>query len=99
MVTAMMAENAIAQEIDKGDFKNYYEKEKAMMAENATAQKIDKGDFKDYYEKYLAPSSIFAMEYIPIGNIRTDPVVTQVCLSDHVHTFYGENGEYLNVLA
>ena len=72
----------------------------AIMAEkNAAAQEIDKGDFKDYYEKYLAPSSIFAMEYIPIGNIRTDPVVTQVCLSDHVHTFYGENGEYLNVLA
>lgn len=27
--------------------------------------------------------------YLPIANVRTDPIINQECLSDHVHTFYG----------
>lgn len=29
------------------------------------------------------------MDFLPIGHARTDPIMTQTCLSDHVHTFYG----------
>lgn len=29
------------------------------------------------------------MDYLPAGVARTDPIITQTCLSDHVHTFYG----------
>ena len=29
------------------------------------------------------------MDYLPIGFARVDPVLSQDCLSDHVHTFYG----------
>lgn len=25
----------------------------------------------------------------PIANVRTDPIISQTCLSDHVHTFLG----------
>ena len=32
---------------------------------------------------------IFRADYHPIGHVRTDPIVTQSCLSEHVHTFYG----------
>ena len=31
------------------------------------------------------------MDYLPSGHVRTDPIITQTCLSDHVHTFYGPN--------
>ena len=24
-----------------------------------------------------------------MGHVRTDPIISQTCLSDHVHTFYG----------
>ena len=34
-------------------------------------------------------ASIMAMEYVPVGHLRTDPIISQECLSDHVHTFYG----------
>ena len=27
--------------------------------------------------------------YLPIAHVRTDPIISQTCLSDHVHTFYG----------
>ena len=27
--------------------------------------------------------------YLPIAHIRTDPIINDSCLSDHVHTFYG----------
>lgn len=27
--------------------------------------------------------------YLPIAHVRTDPILSQTCLSDHVHTFYG----------
>merc|ERR1719159_1196666 len=29
------------------------------------------------------------MDFLPVGHVRTDPIITQECLSDHVHTFYG----------
>lgn len=29
------------------------------------------------------------MDFLPIGHVRTDPIISQTCLSDHVHTFYG----------
>merc|ERR1719399_399589 len=29
------------------------------------------------------------MDYLPIGHARVDPILTQNCPSDHVHTFYG----------
>jgi len=27
--------------------------------------------------------------YLPIAHVRTDPIISDSCLSDHVHTFYG----------
>jgi len=61
----------------------------AMMAVATAQEKNDKGgNMKNYYYE-KEKTSIFAMEYVPIGHLRTDPVVTQTCLSDHVHTFYG----------
>jgi len=29
------------------------------------------------------------MDFLPVGHVRTDPIISQTCLSDHVHTFYG----------
>lgn len=29
------------------------------------------------------------MDFLPLGNVRTDPIINPDCLSDHVHTFYG----------
>ena len=26
---------------------------------------------------------------LPVGDVRTDPIISQTCLTDHVHTFYG----------
>jgi len=31
------------------------------------------------------------MDFLPSGHVRTDPIISQTCLSDHVHTFYGAN--------
>jgi hypothetical protein len=31
------------------------------------------------------------IDYLPLGNVRTDPIINPDCLSDHVHTFYGAN--------
>jgi len=65
----------------------------AMMAVATAQEKNDKGgNMKNYYYE-KEKTSIFAMEYVPIGHLRTDPVVTQTCLSDHVHTFYGESAD------
>jgi len=36
-----------------------------------------------------ADATSIKMDYLPIGHMRTDPIITQDCLSDHVHTFYG----------
>ena len=30
-------------------------------------------------------------DYLPLGHVRTDPILSQTCLTDHVHTFYGPN--------
>jgi len=41
-------------------------------------------------ESLAAPDwGIFRADYLSIGHVRTDPIITQNCLSDHVHTFYG----------
>jgi len=32
---------------------------------------------------------IFRADYLAVGHVRTDPIISQTCLSDHVHTFYG----------
>ena len=44
----------------------------------------------------LAPATITAvlgtsvkMDFLPLANVRTDPLLNPTCLSDHVHTFYG----------
>jgi len=29
------------------------------------------------------------MDFLPLANVRTDPIMETQCLSDHVHTFYG----------
>ena len=29
------------------------------------------------------------MDFLPLTDVRVDPIVNQQCLSDHVHTFYG----------
>jgi len=29
------------------------------------------------------------MDFLPVGDVRTDPIVSQTCLADHIHTFYG----------
>lgn len=34
-------------------------------------------------------STVFSIYSLPIGHVRTDPIISQTCLSDHVHTFYG----------
>lgn len=31
------------------------------------------------------------MDFLPLGHVRTDPILARSCLSDHVHTFYGAN--------
>lgn len=31
------------------------------------------------------------IDYLPLGDVRTDPIINPDCLSDHVHTFYGAN--------
>lgn len=32
---------------------------------------------------------VFRTDYLPVGTVRTDPIISQDCLSDHVHTFVG----------
>lgn len=49
----------------------------------------EKKDYENKYGKGEGVASIFSMEYLPIGHLRTDPVISQSCLSNHVHTFYG----------
>eukprot|EP00931_Biecheleriopsis_adriatica_P105709 TRINITY_DN8024_c0_g1_i1.p1 TRINITY_DN8024_c0_g1~~TRINITY_DN8024_c0_g1_i1.p1 ORF type:complete len:482 (+),score=75.40 TRINITY_DN8024_c0_g1_i1:71-1447(+) len=31
------------------------------------------------------------MDFLPLGHVRTDPIISNTCLADHVHTFYGAN--------
>ncbi len=34
-------------------------------------------------------ADFFRNEFLPVGHVRTDPIITQECLSEHIHTFYG----------
>jgi len=37
----------------------------------------------------IADATSVKMDYLPIGHARVDPILSDSCLSDHVHTFYG----------
>lgn len=37
----------------------------------------------------IASADFFRNDFLPVGHVRTDPIITQSCLSDHVHSFYG----------
>lgn len=37
----------------------------------------------------LVSATSIKMDFLPSAHVRTDPIITQTCLSDHVHTFYG----------
>ena len=37
----------------------------------------------------VAGDRAFRVDYLPVGSVRTDAIINQSCLSDHVHTFYG----------
>jgi len=38
-------------------------------------------------------ASSFKMDYLPAAHVRVDPILSENCTSDHVHTFYGpQNG-------
>ena len=37
----------------------------------------------------VAEEAELEFNYLPIGHVRTDPIINDSCLSDHVHTFYG----------
>ena len=37
----------------------------------------------------LAHADFFRNDFLPVGHVRTDAIINQDCLSDHVHTFYG----------
>merc|ERR1719343_120239 len=37
----------------------------------------------------LASEAELEFNYLPIAHVRTDPIINDSCLSDHVHTFYG----------
>lgn len=38
---------------------------------------------------YSVQCTSVKMDFLPLGDVRTDPIVNPTCLSDHVHTFYG----------
>lgn len=37
----------------------------------------------------ISDATSVKMDYLPIGHARVDPILSDSCLSDHVHTFYG----------
>lgn len=37
----------------------------------------------------VAHADFFRNDFLPVGHVRTDAILNQDCLSDHVHTFYG----------
>ena len=37
----------------------------------------------------VAGDRAFRVDYLPVGSVRTDAIINQECVSDHVHTFYG----------
>jgi len=64
----------------------------SIAVKTVAEEKKNENDYEkdeaDYGQKPNA-ASLFGMEYVPIGHLRTDPILSQDCLSDHVHTFYG----------
>lgn len=40
-------------------------------------------------ENFLTDATSIKMDYLPIGHARVDPILSNDCVSDHVHTFYG----------
>ena len=34
-------------------------------------------------------STSMKMDFLPLADVRTDPIISPTCLADHVHTFYG----------
>lgn len=75
------------KDLSKEDLSLYYEsKEDYYNKTNSTNGKPQYD--KDQYLK-KTDIAIFSMEYLPVGHLRTDPIISQTCLSDHVHTFYG----------
>jgi len=63
----------------------YTSKEQYYMKDNGGNTNYQKSD----KATTTVAVDVFAMEYLPIGHVRTDPIISQTCLSDHVHTFYG----------
>lgn len=47
------------------------------------------------FSSYASGTSM-KMDFLPLGDVRTDPIISPDCLSDHVHTFYGEFLRELN---
>lgn len=41
--------------------------------------------------KNFIEATSMKMDFLPLGDVRTDPIINPTCLSDHVHTFYGVN--------
>jgi len=41
------------------------------------------------HTNYFANATSIKMDYLPTGFARVDPIITDTCLSDHIHTFYG----------
>lgn len=42
-------------------------------------------------------ASTFRADYLPVAHVRTDPILSQDCLNDHIHTYYGPPLVYPNV--
>lgn len=37
----------------------------------------------------VVQADFFRNDFLPVGHVRTDPIINPNSLSDHVHTFYG----------
>ena len=37
----------------------------------------------------VARANFFRNDFLSVGHVRTDAIISPDCLSDHVHTFYG----------
>lgn len=42
----------------------------------------------------LADATSIKMDFLPLTDLRVDPIIAPNCLSDHVHTFYGASNVY-----
>jgi len=41
------------------------------------------------HDDFVADATSIKMDYLPIGHARVDPILSDNCVSDHVHAFYG----------